>query len=71
MKNSDVLKKLKDLRQNLDDLQDHFENTKTDEKLEIAISALKLVRDFDEDQEDEYGDPGELAKSYLKKINNL
>jgi len=37
-------------------------------KLKIAEKALNEIVKFDEDLEDEYGDPGELANSALEKI---
>jgi hypothetical protein len=37
-------------------------------KLKVAEQALNDITKWDDDLEDEYGDPGERASSALKKI---
>jgi hypothetical protein len=38
-------------------------------KMQLAIKALKDIKNWDDDLEDEWGDPGERAKDALDKIN--
>lgn len=45
------------------------ELNQSNKKLKIAIKALKNIKNWDDDLEDEYGDPGLCAKEALSKIN--
>ena len=47
-------------------LEVNLEQTKA--KLKVAIKALQDVKKWDDDLEDEWGDPGERANSALEKI---
>ena len=47
-------------------LEANLEQTKA--KLKVAIKALQDVKKWDDDLEDEWGDPGERANSALEKI---
>jgi len=49
-----------------DGMQKNIEQLK--QKLQIAEKALNQVVNFNEELQDEFGDPGELANSALEKI---
>lgn len=50
-------------------LEANLEQTKA--KLKVAVKALQDIKKWDDDLEDEWGDPGERANSALEKISVL